>query len=64
MCINALGVIAHGVAVYGFWDLFQFPHSSNLTITCLLNTLISLKDSLPPVMYLQMDNCWRENKNQ
>ena len=36
---------------------------SNLTITVLLEYLARLK-KLPPVLYLQLDNCSRENKNQ
>ena len=38
----------------------------NLTIECLQRTLkrIEAQDGyLPPVLYLQLDNCWRENKN-
>ena len=38
----------------------------NLTIECLMRTLQSVEESdgyLPPVLYLQFDNCFRENKN-
>ena len=29
-----------------------------------MRVLYDLKDSLPDVLYLQMDNCGRENKNK
>ena len=28
-----------------------------------METFLMLTDSLPPVLYLQMDNCYRENEN-
>ena len=40
------------------------PHGSNITINALLIVLFELKDNLSDVLYLQMDNCWRENKNR
>ena len=58
------GVIVHGLQdSWGFFDCDQFPHASNLTINVLINVL-SMYDSLPPVLYLQLDNCYRENKNK
>ena len=38
----------------------------NLTVECLMRTLKKVEESagfLPPVLYLQFDNCFRENKN-
>ena len=38
----------------------------NLTVECLQRTLVAtekISGELPPVLYLQLDNCWRENKN-
>ena len=61
---HLVGVIAHGRGIFGFFDLFQFPHGSNLTLHVLLRVLYTLRDSLPDVLYLQMDNCSRENKNK
>ena len=41
----------------------QWPHDSNLTINVLMKALLRM-DSITDRLYLQMDNCWRENKNQ
>ena len=65
------GVLVHtqalkGKLVYGFYDLMQLPHDCNLTIHVLLEALLdfsSLNGALPEVLYLQLDNCFRENKN-
>ena len=57
------GVINHGREVVGLFDLFQWPHDSNLTMNVLLRVLVRC-DFIPDVLYLQMDNCFRENKNQ
>ena len=62
--MHVTGVLVHGHHSYGFFDFGQFPHSSNLTMTILLDVLYMYKDSLPPTLYLQMDNCCRENKNK
>ena len=62
--MHVTGVLVHGQHTYGFFDYGQFHHSSNLTMTILLDVLYMYKDSLPPVLYLQMDNCARENKNK
>ena len=56
-----------GKLAYGFYDILQFPHDSNLTINSLLRVLVdvfSAGNSLPRVLYLQLDNCFRENKNK
>ena len=37
---------------------------SNLTINILLNIIHKYHDSLPPVLYIQLDNTARENKNK
>lgn len=67
------GVLDHtrtdyGKKVYVFLDILQWPHDSNLT-TSLINRVLFLhmkrKDGiLPPVLYVQMDNTSRENKNK
>ncbi|KAK3734356.1 hypothetical protein QZH41_016659, partial [Actinostola sp. cb2023] len=57
------GILNHGRQPKGYFDLFQYPHDANLTINILLLELTSM-DYLPDVLYLQLDNCWRENKNQ
>ena len=63
------GVLVHtdsswGKQVLAFVDLYQYPHDSNLTINILIRTLNELEKPLPPVLYLQLDNCFRENKNK
>ncbi|XP_068753053.1 uncharacterized protein [Montipora capricornis] len=57
------GVINHGREVLAFTDVHQWGHDSNFTINILLRTLRRMQH-IPDVLYLQMDNCWRENKNQ
>ena len=56
-------ILDHGKATLAYLDMFQWPHDSNYTINTLLSTL-ERREKLPDVLYLQMDNCWRENKNQ
>ena len=57
------GVLNHGRETIGYFDLHQWPHDSNLTINVLLRALVRM-DNIPDRLFLQMDNCWRENKNQ
>lgn len=54
----------NGKYIYAFYDILQWPHDSNLTIQVLNNILLSFKDRLPSTLYLQLDNCGRENKNR
>lgn len=64
MKTHVMGVISHGTRdVCGFFDLCQFGHGSNLTVNVLLNVL-SRYALLPPVLYLQLDNCGGDNKNR
>ena len=57
---------SHGKLVYCFVDLVQFPHDSNLTLTVIVNVLVDYAKTnrFPEVLYLQMDNTCRENKNR
>ncbi|RMX57313.1 hypothetical protein pdam_00020590 [Pocillopora damicornis] len=48
----------------GYFDVFQFPHDANFTINMLLLELQSMGEDLTDTFCLQMDKCWRENKNQ
>ena len=57
------GLLNHGREAVGYFDLHQWPHDSNLTINILMRALLRM-DSIPDRLFLQMDNCWRENKNQ
>ena len=61
--LNLMGVIVHGIGIYGFFDYFQFSHGSNLTISILIQTFMML-DRLPKTLYIQMDNCPGQNKNR
>lgn len=65
-CIVHSGQSAHGKEVYGSFDYYQFPHDANLTMTVLLDVLVYWTNNylLPPILYLQFDNCVRENKNR
>ena len=57
----------HGKVAHVSLDILQWPHNSNLTITILNNVLVAHFKSagrLPPVLYIQMDNTSRENKNR
>lgn len=47
-------------------DMNQYPHDSNLTINCLLRGLVlqASEGRLTPKLYVQLDNCIRENKNK
>jgi len=58
------GVLNHGRQPKSYFDLFQYPHDANLTRNILLFELQSMGKDLPDTLCLQMDNCWRENKNQ
>ena len=65
------GVILHtkapcGKLTYCFIDFIQYPHDSNLTLTVMINVLVdfSTQYRLPEVLYIQMDNTCRENKNK
>ena len=61
-----MGVHVHGKKTTALVDLQQWPHGSSFTITCLLKVLAmaSTDNKLPPVLYIQLDNCSRENKNK
>ena len=54
----------HGKLLYAFYDTMQWPHDSNLTLEVLSRIMHRLKEKLPPTLYLQLDNCGRENKNR
>ena len=47
----------------GFIDLNQYPHDSNLTINIIWRMMLRVKE-LPPILYIQLDNTGRENKNR
>ena len=59
------GQAQNGKEIYGSFDYYQYPHDSNLTMTVLLEVLVRWSEEfdLPLILYLQFDNCVRENKN-
>ena len=68
---HVTGAILHTKApctklVYCFVDFLQYPHDSNLTLTVIVNVLVDFAktNQFPEVLYLQMDNTCRENKNR
>lgn len=68
---HVTGAILHTKAsyvklVYCFVDFVQYPHDSNLTLTVIVNVLVNFAktNQFPEVLYLQMDNTCRENKNR
>lgn len=60
---HVTAAIVHGQGTYAYIDVHSWPHDSNLTINILLDILMR-QEFLPPVLYLQLDNTARENKNQ
>ena len=68
---HVTGVLVHGTMDFGksamaFINTSDLSSDSNLTLNVLmkaLETYASRSGSLPEVLYLQFDNCWRENKN-
>ncbi|KAJ8048727.1 hypothetical protein HOLleu_01158 [Holothuria leucospilota] len=67
--VHLTGVLVHtgtpeGKLPFVFHDLKHVPHDCNLTIHCLTEALASASGYLGKVLFLQMDNCFRENKNR
>ena len=57
----------NGKMAFAYFDLLQWPHDSNLTITVLLDVLKHVQSklgTLPKILFLQLDNTSRENKNK
>lgn len=68
---HVTGAIIHGHGSYAYTDLLQWPHDPNLTMNILIEILlrrimdyIGSKVPLPKKLYIQLDNCNRENKNK
>lgn len=72
MRTHLTGALVHtkaekGKMAFAYFDLLQWPHDSNLTISVLLAVLQQVRSklgSLPKILYLQLDNTSRENKNK
>ena len=52
------------VSCYTWHDRFPTGSDSVITIIMMVLCAYSKDHKLPPVLYLHMDNCWRENKNR
>lgn len=59
------GLSCQGKGIFACLDLFEWPHDPNLTVNALICVLDKWnhRHGLAPVLYLQLDNCVRENKN-
>ncbi|XP_063954176.1 uncharacterized protein LOC135153857 [Lytechinus pictus] len=59
------GCLVHGRTFYAYLVL-EDSHDSNMVINTLMKALVkeSAGRPLPSTLYLQQDNCWRENKNR
>ena len=64
LACHVVAVIVHGRGNHVYVDVGEIPQDSNTTCNILVNTLLKYADQLPPVLYVQMDNTVRENKNQ
>ena len=58
---HVTGRIVHGRSKYFFTDYNQFPHDSNLVLSCLLRILQqeAHQRQLPPTLFIQLDNTCR-----
>jgi hypothetical protein len=66
--VHVTGVLVHNAKQRAFvytW-LDNFPADSNVSIQVILDVInrMKAKGPLPPTLYIQADNCWRENKNK
>ena len=62
-----MGVIVHGYRTFGFTYLKNILHGTNIVIECLHHVLLDYKKNrgrIPPVIYIQLDNTWKQNKNK
>jgi len=66
--LNVVGLIDHGNFQRKiFYHLSHWKHDFNIVATILEEHFDSIRrtqGSLPPVLFLQVDNCFRENKNK
>ncbi|XP_072028306.1 uncharacterized protein [Amphiura filiformis] len=67
--VHLTGVLLYTDATEGkipliYTDIKEIPHDSNTTVNIILRTLEMYKEKLGRVLFLQLDNCFRENKNK
>lgn len=64
---HLIGALVHGVGPWIYTMSHRFPADPNVTIEVLQRVLTDLSEerggALPKKLYLQLDNCGRENKN-
>ncbi|CAG0902101.1 unnamed protein product [Darwinula stevensoni] len=53
-----------GIREFAFVDQGEYPHDSNLCAGVILRSLLHVRHDLKSKLFLQMDNCARENKNK
>ena len=53
-----------GIREFAFVDMGEYPHDSNLCVEVILRSLYHLRNVLKKKIFIQMDNCARENKNK
>ena len=61
---HVTGALVHGKKDHFYVDLLQWPHGPNLSISSLAKAICDSRTCLPPKLYVQCDNCGRENKNK
>ena len=67
--LHVHGLINHGLHQrYLFGSLDHWSHGADFVCTILHKHLLSLKEIIPPekwphTLFIQVDNCWKENKN-
>jgi hypothetical protein len=60
------GLLSAGRGFIGYWCMPRYDQGLNLTLSCLLHffhIVLEHEGDLPPVLFLQMDNAAKENKN-
>lgn len=59
------GLSYQGKEIFACLDLFEWPHDLNLIVNAVICVLDKWnhRHDLAPVLYLQLDNCVRENIN-
>ena len=60
---HVTGAITHGYGTNVFIDAHTWPHDANLVLNILVE-LLKMREFLPDVLFLQLDNTARENKNK
>ena len=62
-----MGALVHGRGTYAFSYLKNIKHGTNVVTECLhriLMDIVAKETKLPPVLFLQVDNTTKQNKNQ